>query len=114
MPEEEIIEKINLIKSKYEGKSTRQEKVEEIEKLDKSVEIVGTIWALIYGIIGTLFLGVGICCFFMWSRIVFGIIIGLFGILIMSFAIPGGNVAMEKQKSRVCEQIKRLSDEILV
>ena len=44
---------------------------------------------------------------------VFGIIIGLLGMIIMSLAIPGRKLAMERQKAKVSGQIKKLSEEVL-
>ncbi|MFA6938122.1 MAG: hypothetical protein WCQ67_07805 [Treponema sp.] len=113
MSEEEMNEVVNSIRSKYDKKSTRQEKVEEIENLDQSVTSAGTVWALVYGIIGALIFGTGMCCVIIWNRMVFGIIIGLLGMIIMSLAIPGRKLAMERQKAKVSGQIKKLSEEVL-
>ena len=47
-----------------------------------------TLLAISLGIIGALMLGVGMCFAMVWGKMVFGIILGLAGILLLIFLIP--------------------------
>ena len=47
-----------------------------------------TILTVILGIIGALALGVGMCLVMVWSKMLFGIIVGLIGIVILLSLIP--------------------------
>jgi len=47
-----------------------------------------TLLAVILGIIGALMLGVGMCLAMVWSQMVFGIILGIAGIILLIFLIP--------------------------
>ena len=44
--------------------------------------------AILLGIIGSLMLGVGMCLVMIWSNLVFGIAVGLLGILLLLSLIP--------------------------
>ena len=47
-----------------------------------------TILTILFGIVGALALGIGMCFTMVWDRMVLGIIIGLIGILILLSLIP--------------------------
>ena len=47
-----------------------------------------TIGAVLIGIAGALFLGVGMCLTMVWSNMVMGIVIGIIGILVLICLIP--------------------------
>jgi len=47
-----------------------------------------TLLAIILGIVGALMLGVGMCLAMVWSQMVFGIILGIAGIILLIFLIP--------------------------
>ena len=49
---------------------------------------VKTILAIALGIVGALMLGVGMCFAMVWSQMVFGIIIGIAGIVLLLALIP--------------------------
>lgn len=55
----------------------------------KPIQISGkTILTILVGVIGALALGVGMCFCMVWDKIVFGVIIGLVGIVILLSLIP--------------------------
>ena len=55
----------------------------------KPIQISGkTILTILVGVIGALALGVGMCFCMVWDKIVFGVIIGLVGIIILLSLIP--------------------------
>lgn len=47
-----------------------------------------TIGTVILGIVGALILGLGMCLVMVWSNIIFGIILGIVGIVILLLLIP--------------------------
>ena len=47
-----------------------------------------TVLAIVLGIAGALMLGVGMCLVMVWAKMVFGIIVGLIGILTLLSLIP--------------------------
>jgi Predicted membrane-associated HD superfamily hydrolase len=54
-----------------------------------SVRMSGkTLLAIILGVVGALMLGVGMCLAMVWSQMIFGIILGIAGIILLIFLIP--------------------------
>ena len=47
-----------------------------------------TVGAILLGIIGTLALGVGLCMVMVWDMLVYGIVVGLVGIVLLLCLIP--------------------------
>ena len=47
-----------------------------------------TLLAIILGVVGALMLGVGMCLAIVWSQLVFGIILGVAGIILLISLIP--------------------------
>ena len=47
-----------------------------------------TIGTIILGVAGALLLGVGMCLVMVWSKLVFGIIVGIAGIILLMTLIP--------------------------
>ena len=47
-----------------------------------------TLLAIILGIVGALMLGVGMCLAMIWNQMIFGIILGIAGIILLIFLIP--------------------------
>jgi len=107
-------DEIEKIRSKYLPK--QESKMEQLRKLDKQAEQPGQIAALSIGIIGSLLLGIGMCCTMVWGTsmmvFVFGIIIGVIGICIACTAYPVYTNITKKQREKVADKILALSAEI--
>lgn len=103
---------IENIRNKYLPK--KEDKMETLRKLDKSAELPGMILSMTIGIIGTLMLGIGMCCTMVWSSSVFvlGIIVGILGIVILSGAYPVYKKITQKQREKIADQILALSAEL--
>ena len=88
--------------------------METLRRLDRSAEMPGTIAAIVTGIIGSLILGVGMCCCLVWSGALFvpGIIVGILGMAILGFAYPVYKKVTKKERAKVAEQILVLSEEL--
>ena len=105
---------IEAIRSKYLPK--KEDKMETLRRLDKSAESRGTAFALVIGIIGTLLLGISMCCTMVWRsaiiNIIAGMLIGIPGIVLIISAYPTYKKVTLKQREKIAPQIIALSDEL--
>ena len=105
---------IERIRNKYVSKE--ESKMEQLIRLDKQAERPGTIASITIGTIGTLLLGVGMCCVLVWNSsiefFVAGIVIGIIGIMVAGFAYPIYEKVTKKERAKIAEQIIALSDEL--
>ena len=105
-------EEVENIRKKYLPKE--EDKMETLRRLDRNAEMPGTIAAIVTGILGSLILGVGMCCCMVWSGVLFipGIIVGILGMAILGFAYPIYRKVTKKERAKVAEQILALSEEL--
>jgi uncharacterized membrane protein YeaQ/YmgE (transglycosylase-associated protein family) len=105
-------EEIQRIKEKYVPKE--KNKMEQLRHLDESATRPGTIAALVVGIIGTLLLGVGMCCSMVWADKFFivGVVVGIIGIAILVAAYPLFVHITKKQREKIAPEILRLTEEL--
>jgi uncharacterized membrane protein YeaQ/YmgE (transglycosylase-associated protein family) len=105
-------EEIQRIREKYVPKE--ENKMEQLRHLDESATKPGTIAALAIGIIGTLLLGVGMCCTMVWADRYFivGIVIGVIGIAVLVAAYPLYMHITKKQREKIAPEILRLTEEL--
>jgi uncharacterized membrane protein YeaQ/YmgE (transglycosylase-associated protein family) len=105
-------EEIQRIREKYVPKE--ENKMEQLRHLDESATKPGTIAALAVGIIGTLLLGVGMCCTMVWADRYFivGIVIGVIGIAVLVAAYPLYMHITKKQREKIAPEILRLTEEL--
>ena len=103
---------IENIRKKYLPKE--EDKMETLRKLDRSAEKPGTMVGIIVGVIGTMLLGIGMCCTMVWADSVFvlGIVVGVAGIAILSTGYPLYKSITKKQREKIASQILALSAEI--
>lgn len=108
-------EEIKKIREKYSAPEAREDKMEQLRRLDKSVTKPGTVISLIIGIIGTLVMGAGMSMCMVGGDDLFipGIIIGIVGILGVIAAYPLFNAVTKRQRSKLAPEIIRLSDELM-
>ena len=106
-------EEIKNIRKKY--LPPEEDKMEQLRRLDASVTTPGIIASLAAGILGTLILGVGMCCCMVWSGVWFipGIIIGVTGIVILALAYPLYVKLTERQRRKLAPEIIRLTEELM-
>ena len=107
-------EEIEKIRNKYLPK--QESKMEQLKKLDKSAEKPGTIVAMVFGVIGSLVMGTGMCCTMVWNTslavFVVGIVIGLIGMAVAGVAYPLYVSITKKQRAKIADQVLKLSEEI--
>lgn len=104
---------LEKIRSKYEKRE--ETPLERVRRLDKSVTGRATVISLILGIVGTLVMGVGMCCCMVWADKLFipGIAIGLLGIVLVVLAYPAYNAAVAARRRKLAPEILRLTDELI-
>ena len=105
-------EEIEEIRKKYLPQE--ESKMEQLRRLDQSVTKKGTMISIIIGIVGTLILGVGMCCTLVWADQWFipGIIVGLIGIAIVAAAYPAYTHITKKEREKLAPQILKLIEEL--
>lgn len=107
-------EELRRIREKYMPKDDREQKLERLRRLDAGVARKGTMASIIVGVIGSLILGIGMCCCMVWSDLLVpGIIIGVVGMAGVALAYPVYNHATEKERKRVAPEILKLTEELM-
>ena len=89
--------------------------MDQLRRLDARVTQKATMNAIIVGVIGALILGIGMCCCMVWSDsvFVFGIVIGVIGLMAAALAYPVYMRTLKKEKERVAPEILRLADALM-
>ena len=103
---------VEAIRKKYLPKE--EDKMETLRALDRKAENPGCIAALVVGILGTLVLGVGMCCCMVWADkfFVLGIIVGIIGMVAAGAAYPLYRKITTKKRAEYAEQILALTNEL--
>ncbi len=106
-------EKIENIKSFYTQREVS--KTDELIKLDKKVKRPAKIFGYVFGSIGSLVLGTGMCLAMkvIGNAFIPGIIIGIFGIAMVSLTYTLYKNMMNKRKQRYADEVLTLSESIL-
>ncbi|MBQ7352715.1 MAG: dihydropteridine reductase [Clostridia bacterium] len=108
------IKSVKKILSTY--KLREETKLEKLKRLDKSAKSPARIFAYVFGIIGLLVLGTGMCFameILTQLSIVSGIVIGIIGILIVTINYPLHKKILRHAKNKKAKEIINLSNEIL-
>ncbi len=104
-------EELQQLRQKY--LPPQEDKMALIRRLDAGVYNKACILSLIVGILGTLLLGVGLCCVLAWNLTALGIVVGILGIIAMLPAYPLFLYTMQKEREKVAPEILRLTEELL-
>ena len=106
-------EELRRIRNKYLPKE--ENKMELLRRLDAQVTQKATMYSMIVGIIGTLILGIGMCCCMIWADSVFvlGIIVGVIGMGILALAYPLYNRTIKTERERIAPEVLRLTEDLM-
>ena len=111
MSDKKYVEKVL---NKYTDKQVT--KLEELRDLDKKASRPATLFASIFGAVGSLVLGFGMCVameVILPGYMLLGIIVGLVGIYMVSINYYIYKKMLASSRAKYADQIKELSDEIL-
>ena len=106
-------EELKRIRNKYLPKE--ENKMELLRRLDAQVTQKATMYSMSVGIIGTLILGIGMCCCMIWADSVFvlGIIVGVIGMGILALAYPLYNRTIKTERERIAPEVLRLTEDLM-
>lgn len=106
-------EELKRIRNKYLPKE--ENKMELLRKMDAQVTQKATMYSIIIGVIGTLILGIGMCCCLVWANSVFvlGIIVGVIGMGILALAYPLFNRTIKTERERIAPEVLRLTEDLM-
>jgi hypothetical protein len=116
-------EEIKAIRQKYVSQKTTENKMEQLRRLDLSVNQKANVVSLVLGIIGTLILGTGMSIIMTdigkiiglshsLSMLV-GILMGVVGIVLVALAYPIYNGVIKKERKKIAPLIIELTDELM-
>ena len=114
---------LKRIRDKYTVSKEDEDKMSRVRRLDASVTNTAQAVALVFGIIGALILGFGMSlCMTDLGEIlgsykdmamVIGIIVGVVGGVLASFAYPIYNAIVKAKRKKIAPEIIRLTDELM-
>ena len=110
--ERQYAEKLRLA---YADKNESETKLEKLRKLDAAVRRPAEIFAYVFGILGALVLGVGICLAMevIASLMPLGIAVGVVGIAMVSANYFIYRAILKSRRQKYAQEILTLSDELL-
>lgn len=104
-------QEIEQIRQKYIPKT--ESALDQMKKLDHQVTQKATMFAIAFGIVSALVLGLGMCLTMVWAEQFFylGIVIGVVGIICVSLTLPLYRRVLAKERHKVADTIIQLSQE---
>lgn len=111
-PQKKAAEKI---RSAYAPKDVQESKFDQLKGLDRKVRRPAEIFAWVFGVIGTLVLGAGMCLAMevIGSLMPLGIAVGVVGIAMVVSNWFIYKAILKSRRARYAERIVSLSDELL-
>ena len=111
-------QEIEAIRKKYLPKE--EDKMEQLRRLHSIPTQKAQAASIAIGVLGTLILGTGmsLCMTELGAALghlamVIGILVGLFGLVMVALAYPVYNIVLRKERQRIAPEILRLSEELL-
>ena len=109
---------VKKIRAEYDEPKKEVSKLDTLKNLDKKVKNPAIITAYVFGIIGALVLGVGMCLAkqilakgTVW--LVLGIVVGILGIVMISLTYTLHNRILSVRRRQYSKEIVALSNELL-
>ncbi len=116
-------EEIKAIRQKYAVQEQTEDKMAQLRRLDAAVTQKATSVSLVFGVIGTLILGMGMSLAMTdigkmiglagGIAMLVGILIGIVGIVLVCVAYPIYNSIIKKEREKIAPEIIRLTDELI-
>ncbi len=107
------LKRVEKIRNQYTERE--KTKLDELKSLDRKVKRPASIFAYVFGAIGALVLGTGMCLAMkiIGDFMALGIVIGLVGIAMVSLTYPIYKGILQSRKKKYSSQILEISDELL-
>lgn len=116
-------EEIKAIRNKYVAPEEKEDKMAQLRRLDAAVTQKATGVSLVFGVIGALIMGFGmslvmtrlgdILGLYKGMAMLFGIIAGVIGIVLVCLAYPIYNRIIQEERQKIAPEIIRLADELM-
>ena len=106
-------EYLEQIREQYAGKTTT--KLDELKALDRKVKLPAEVFGYMFGVLGALVLGVGMCLAMkvIGNLMPLGIVVGVLGIAMVSVNYFIYKGILNKRKKKYSEKVLQLSAELL-
>ena len=114
---------IQEIRKKYEVTEGKEDKMATLRRMDAEVTQKATVVSLVFGVVGTLIMGMGMsfamtdigATFGFSGRLsmIVGIFIGVVGMVVLGVAYPLYNLVLKKEREKIAPEIIRISDELM-
>ena len=114
---------LKRIRDKYTAPTETEDKMTRLRRLDASVTNTAQAVALVFGVIGTLILGLGMSLVMTElaeslgisgdAAMAIGIIVGIVGGILASLAYPIYNAIVKAKRKKLAPEIIRLTDELI-
>ncbi len=112
-PTEEERREIESIRRRYTADAPTEDRSAELKRLDAHVKNTSNAIAIAVGVIGTLVMGLGMALVMEFEALALGIVLGVFGIGILSLAYPAYITVLRYEKKKYGARIIELSDQLL-
>lgn len=116
-------EEIKAIRKKYITPVETEDKMSYLRRIDAAVTQKATIFSLVFGIIGTLVLGIGMSLIMTdigkvmgligGMEMLIGILLGIIGIVLVCIAYPAYNHIIKTEREKIAPEIIRITDELM-
>lgn len=108
-------ELIKQIRNYYAENTKEKSNLEKLKDLDKKVKIPALVFTYIFGVIGSLILGTGMCFAMkiIGNSMILGILIGIIGIVMISINYLLFKSILNKRKEKYADEIISKSNELL-
>lgn len=105
---------LESIRKKYLPQDKKEDPMERLYALDRSVTRKPTAFSIALGVIGALIMGSGMSIVMVGplSLFIIGIVIGVVGMIPIALAYPIYTCVLKKEKARVAPEILRLIEEV--
>ena len=106
-------EEIEQIRQKYLPKP--KDEMEQLRRLDEKVTRKVTMYSIIMGLSGCLLFGAGLTVILkeISKLFGFGMVAGIFGLVVMGITVPFHNKILEKERKKHAQEILELSERLL-
>lgn len=93
--------------------SRKDNRMEQLQKLDNKVKAPGRMIASMFGVIGVLALGAGMSLITVWGNMQMGLLVSIPGLAVALLAYPVYAGITNSRKKQYAAEIMRLSDDVM-